>query len=105
MICLRIDEMLDILEHTKHPGFDRYKLEVEGLAMTLGHAVAGSVRELEFSGKASFEGSDFAGTCATFSPKEPGPVPAVLEHFDFEVQEWKDMCLGMAEKVQLQDQP
>jgi hypothetical protein len=54
-------------------------------------------------GNPSFEGTSFAGTCAPFRPKEPGPVPDIPEHFDFEVQEWKDMCPEMAEKIQLED--
>ena len=60
-----------------------------------------AVPGLLLNGNPSVEPIAFGGTCAPFRPRVAGPVPPVLEHFDIEVQEWQDMCLDMAETVQL----
>lgn len=94
-IQIKIDEMLDILEHLDHPQFEAFKGMTESLAKSLAIATAEAVPELVFTGKASFEGTAFAGTCATFEPKGPYPIPDVLVQFDIEVQQWHDLMAEM----------
>lgn len=55
---------------------------------------------LTWSGKTNPELSAFAGTCASFIPSAPGPVPAVLEFVDAEQQEWREMANELLEEVQ-----
>lgn len=91
-IQLTIDEMLEILEFQKSEDFERLRDQVETIGTTLAHHVEVAVPELKRRGSASFEGLAFGGTCAPFEPLEKGPVPEVLQFFEIEVQEWKDMC-------------
>ena len=100
-IQLTIDEMLEILEQEGSPVFNQFKGATECLAMSLARAVQVTEPRLVWSGSAHREPLDFAGTCAQFSPREVGPVPACLLNMDVEVQQWQDMCLEMAEKVLL----
>jgi hypothetical protein len=91
-ILLKIDEMLDILDWAESPEYLLLKRQAEILANCLAEALVDHVPELTRNGPAVFEGTAFAGTCAPFEPTAPGPVPEALTHFDFEVQQWKDMC-------------
>ena len=100
-IQLTIDEMLEILETEGSPAFSTMKRRVEDLACACAAVVEAIEPRLVWSGEAHREPLELAGTCATFSPREPGPVPGALLNIDVEVQQWKDMCLEMAETVKL----
>jgi len=100
-IQLTIDEMLEILENEGSPAFRHMERRVEELAQELAQHVQEIEPRLKWRGTASREPLAFAGTCAQFEPREVGEVPACLLNIDVEVDEWKDMCLLMAEKVQL----
>ena len=100
-IHLTIDEMLEILEHEGSPAFPGMKQRAEEFASACAAVVQATEPRLIWAGDANREPLAFAGTCATFSPREPGPVPGCLLNMDVEVDEWKDMCLGMAIEVRL----
>jgi len=90
-IQLNIDEMLEILNFLEHPDYQRVKEVTEDLATELAQMVEVVEPRLVSIGDAFFEGTGFAGTCAPFEPREKGPCPKVLEFFDIEVQQWRDM--------------
>lgn len=100
-IQLTIDEMLEILEQEGSEVFPLMKQRAEQLAAQCAAYVSQAEPRLVWAGSARREPLDFAGTCAQFEPREVGPVPACLLNMDVEVHQWQDMCLDMAETVQL----
>ena len=100
-IQLTIDEMLEILEQSGSPLFPLVKSRAEAVAHLCAMSVMAAEPRLKWQGTVRREPLDFGGTCAQFSPREVGPVRACLLNMDVEVQEWKDMCLALVEKVQL----
>lgn len=81
-LILNIDEMLEGLSQVQHPQFDAYKAEVEALAGRLADAVALQFK-LKVRSPAAFEGTAFAGTCASFEPTYPDqPIPPALRGYD-----------------------
>ena len=85
---LNIDEMLDVLSDLGHPAYSALRGMVEAAADQCAEAIKEVVPGIE-TGKASFEGTAFAGTCVAFwsaTPKQPCPL--VLR--DFDSMEWSD---------------
>lgn len=100
-IHLTIDEMLQILEDEGSPLFPLAKSQAEIAARLCAMAVQIVEPRLVWSDEVNRERLEFGGTCASFSPKEPGPVPDCLVKIDVEVQEWIDMSDAMAEQIKL----
>jgi hypothetical protein len=94
-IQLTIDEMLEILHDEGSPHFDSLRLAAESVAEACAYRVQKAEPRLVWSGRVAWEPLAFAGTCASFSPRECGPVPACLLNIDVEVQEWEDMAADM----------
>lgn len=78
---LKLDEMLDVAQGIGLVTFDGYRASIEAIASSLATEIA---RELDIDcGKATFEGTAFAGTCAPFYPKIAGQeCPAPIDAFD-----------------------
>lgn len=84
---LTLDEMIEVLITIGHPAADALRTATEGLASAMAQMIA---RDLDVAaGAASFRGTAFAGTCASFTPRFPGqPCPEPLSRYDS--GEWDD---------------
>ncbi|MEN5278093.1 hypothetical protein ABE527_14210 [Brucella sp. TWI432] len=69
---LKIDEMLEVLDDIDHPLASDFIGKVEALGNEIAETIAQAL-DVSF-GPATFEGSDFGGTCATFKPKYKGQL-------------------------------
>lgn len=85
---LKIDEMLDLCQVSDVPGASELIERVETLASEIAAKLAAHLGVA--CDKASFQGTDFAGTCAVFHPAFEGqPLPRIFEEFEFDnSDEW-----------------
>jgi hypothetical protein len=95
---LTLDEMLETLQELNHPLSAYFKTTLESvgtmMAFTLG-------KELNLNvSRANFEGTSFAGTCATFAPyHEDQPIPECLEYRD-EDGDWEPRVVDDEYKIE-----
>jgi hypothetical protein len=83
---LNLDEMVECLSGIDAQSGALYRRILEETGTTMAAIIAERL-DIE-SGRATFEGTAFAGTCAPFWPKHDGQeCPAPLEHYDAE--EWE----------------
>ncbi len=78
---LKTDEMLEVLTEINHPMASTFIAQLETLSSAIAETIAGAF-DVNFS-PATFQGSDFGGTCATFKPKYNGqPCPDPIDTQD-----------------------
>jgi hypothetical protein len=95
-IQLNIDNMLDVLSDLDHPEFSGFVACIEAIASAMALKIA---EKLDCAtDNATFQGSDFAGTCAPFRPKTAGqPFPEVFQNYD-DPSEWEEDCKDIEEQ-------
>lgn len=85
---LRTDEILEALQTIQHPRAADYLAQLEALASCMASDL-GQALGIN-AGRATFEGTGFAGTAAPFRPAHPGqPLPDAIESYDT-ATEWEE---------------
>lgn len=83
---MKTDEILEALQVAGHPDGKALQAQLEALVNVMAATLAQS-QGIE-CGRASFEGTDFAGTACTFRPAYQGqPLPDCMESYD-NAEEW-----------------
>jgi hypothetical protein len=78
---LTLDEMLEVLILIKDPIAAHLRAHIEKLGSAMAQLIA--LRLDVCAGRATFQGTAFAGTCAPFTPRYPGQsCPEPLCSFD-----------------------
>lgn len=97
-IILTVDEMLDILHWAGHDDAVALTTAVEAVAELVAVQVQ-KVLEVKRVGHATYEGTGFGGTAATFNPLNTAqPVPHALKALDFELTAWAETIEEMREE-------
>lgn len=82
---LTLDEMLETLHALKHPTASDCQIALEAIGSAMARMIAHETRV--DAGPATFQGTAFAGICASFRPSFPGqPCPPTLA--DYDATEW-----------------